>query len=245
MKLDILAIGAHPDDVELGCAATLIKHVQKGQKVGVLDLTEGELGSRGTVATRYTEAANAAQIMGLVMRENLQIPDGFYLNDNDTRLKVIEVIRAYQPDIIIGNASEDRHPDHGRGYRLVEDACFLSGLVKIETSRNGVAQKAWRPKLVLHYIQDRHIEPDVIIDVTATWEEKVKAIRAYETQFFAGTPGDSEPMTYISQPGFLDVIEAKAKVLGHRVGCKYAEGFTVAGKIGINDLDDLYKPAFS
>lgn len=245
MKLDILAIGAHPDDVELGCAGTLIKHVKKGQRVGILDLTEGELGSRGTVATRYAEAAKAAEVMGLSMRENLRIPDGFYLNDNDTRLKVIEVIRAYQPDIIIANAAQDRHPDHGRGYSLVEDACFLSGLVKIETQRGGVVQLPWRPKLVLHYIQDRHIEPDVIVDITATWEEKVAAIRAYETQFFAGSPNDSEPMTYISQPGFLDVIEAKAKVLGHRIGSKYGEGFNIAGKIGVSDLDDLYKPAFS
>lgn len=244
-KLDILAIGAHPDDIELGCAATLIKQVNKGQQVGILDLTEGELGSRGTVASRYKEAAEAAAVMGIAVRENLQIPDGFFLNDNDTRLALIAKIRKFQPTIVIGNACTDRHPDHGRAYNLIEDACFLSGLRKIETTENGIFQAPWRPKLVLHYIQDRNIEPNFIVDVTSTWDAKVKAIRCYATQFFADNVRDNEPVTYISQPGFLEVIEAKAKGLGHRIGAKYAEGFNIAGAVGINDLDSLYIPTFS
>lgn len=247
MKLHILAIGAHPDDVELGAAGTLIKHIKKGQQVGILDMTEGELGSRGTVTSRYAEAAAAAAVMGLTVRENLKLRDGFFENNEESRLAVIRVIRKYRPEIVIGNAPEDRHPDHGRAFKLIADACFLSGLSKIETKdEQGILQSAWRPKKVLHYIQDRSLEPNVIIDISDTLELKMKAVQCYETQFFSRqTEQDTEPTTYISRPGFLDSIAAKAKVLGHRIGADYAEGFILQGNYGLNDLDDIYLPALS
>lgn len=247
MKLHILAIGAHPDDVELGAAGTLIKHIQKGQQVGILDLTEGELGSRGTVATRYAEAAAASAVMGLAVRENLKLRDGFFENNEASRLALIRMIRKYQPEIVIGNAPEDRHPDHGRAFNLIADACFLSGLSKIETQNDdGIPQVAWRPKKVLHYIQDRFLEPNVIIDVSDTLALKMEAVACYGTQFFsAEEDSDTGPATYISRPGFLDSIAAKAKVLGHRIGAEYAEGFILQGTYGLNDLDDIYLPALS
>lgn len=247
MKLHILAIGAHPDDVELGAAGTLIKHIRKGQQVGILDLTQGELGSRGTVASRYAEAAAAAEIMGLAVRENLKLRDGFFENNEDSRLALIRVIRQYRPDIVIGNAPEDRHPDHGRAFKLIADACFLSGLSKIETrDEQGNAQEAWRPKKVLHYIQDRFLEPNVIIDISDTLDIKMKAIECYGTQFFSAQDDrDKEPATYISRPGFLESIAAKARVLGHRIGAEYAEGFILQGDYGLNDLDDVYLPVLS
>lgn len=247
MKLHILAVGAHPDDVELGAAGTLIKHIQKGQAVGIIDLTQGELGSRGTIASRYEEAANAAKVMGLAVRENLKMQDGFFVNDKAHQLQLIQKIRQYQPNIVIGNAPTDRHPDHGKGFELLRDACFLSGLRQIETfDEEGKPQQAWRPAKVLHYIQDRHIEPDVLVDVTATFDIKVEAIRCYETQFFAPNISEQDgPMTYISQPGFLETIIAKAKTLGHRMGCQYAEGFLVEGNYGLSDLDQIYLPELS
>lgn len=243
MKLHILAVGAHPDDVELGAGGILIKHIKKGQKVGILDLTQGELGSRGTIESRYQEAAAAAAIMGLCVRENLKLPDGQVQNDRASQLKLIQKIRQYQPEIVIGNAPEDRHPDHGNGYKLLADACFFSGLVKIETfDENGNAQAPWRPKKVLHYIQDRHIEPNVFIDITDEFEQKMKAVKCYHTQFEANEDSHIGPQTYISQPGFLQSIEAKAKALGHRIGAGYAEGLILAGDYGLDDLDQIYLP---
>jgi bacillithiol biosynthesis deacetylase BshB1 len=244
MKLQILAIGAHPDDVELGAAGILIKHARKGQAVGIIDLTQGELGSRGTIASRYEEATNAAKVMGLAMRENLKLEDGYFVNNKESQLKLIQKIRKYRPEIVIGNAPEDRHPDHGKGFRIVEDACFLSGLVKIESyDENGNLQQPWRPKKVFHYIQDRHIEPDVIVDITDTFEAKMEAVKCYGTQFFGGeNEFKFNPLTYISQPGFLESIEAKAKVMGHRIGAKYGEGLLMKGDFGIEDLDQIYLP---
>jgi bacillithiol biosynthesis deacetylase BshB1 len=200
MKLHILAVGVHPDDVELGAAGTLLKHVELGQSVGILDLTEGELGSRGTAETRYAEASEACRVMGIPVRHNLQLRDGFFENNEASQLKVITLIRHYRPDIVLANAYYDRHPDHGRASQLVEDACFLSGLKKIETTYEGKAQPHWRPSRVLHYIQDRFIEPDFIVDITETFAKKMEAVKCYSTQF--STQGDDQTVTYISQPGF-------------------------------------------
>lgn len=243
MKLHILAIGAHPDDVELGCSGTIIKHVLKGQNVGVLDLTQGELGSRGNIETRFQEADKAAKIMGISVRENLKIDDGFFENNKETKLKLIEVIRRLQPDIVLGNAYSDRHPDHGNANKLIEDACFLSGLIKIKTHSkiDNTPQAAWRPARVLHYIQDRYIEPDIIVDISDTMEKKIKSIEAYSTQFFSNKDSnDKEPVTYISQSGFLESIIARARLMGHKISTKYGEGFTCKAQLGISDLDSLF-----
>ena len=221
----------------------LLLHQLKGQKVGVLDLTEGELGSRGTVQTRYTEAASASKVLGLSMRKNIQLRDGFFENDEASRLKIIEVIRAYQPDIVLANAYYDRHPDHGRAGQLIADACFLSGLQKIETSYEGNNQEAWRPARVLHYIQDRWLEPDVIVDISDTFQQKMESVKCYTTQFNAES-GDG-PVTYISKPGFLENIESRARQMGHAIGVTYAEGFCSRAKIGIKDLDAIHRPQFA
>ena len=203
MKLDVLAIGVHPDDVELGCSGTLITEVKRGKKVGIVDLTEGELGTRGTVESRYQEAADAAKIIGAVARENLKMRDGFFKNDEEHQLQVIRVLRKYQPEIVIGNILDDRHPDHGRAGHLVYDACFLSGLKQIKTKDDtGAEQEKWRPKYLFHYIQDRFHEPDFIIDITDVFEQKMASIKAYTTQFH--NPESTEPQTYISNPDFLE-----------------------------------------
>jgi len=238
MKLDILAIGAHPDDVELGCSGTLINEIKKGKKAGIIDLTQGELGTRGTVETRYQEAADAATIMGIVVRENLKMRDGFFQNDEAHQLQLIQKLRQYRPDIVIGNILEDRHPDHGRAGNLIYDACFLSGLKQIETKDDdGNIQEKWRPSYLLHYIQDRFYEPDVIVDITDVWEQRLEAIKAYKTQFF--NPGSGEPQTYISSPEFLESIKSRARLLGKRIGVPYAEGFLSKKSIGIKSLDAL------
>lgn len=238
MKLDVLAIGAHPDDVELGCSGTLINEVRKGKKVGIVDLTQGELGTRGTIATRYQEAADAAKIMGIAVRENLKMRDGFFQNDEAHQLRLIKAIRTYQPDIVIGNVLEDRHPDHGRAGHLIYDACFLSGLKQVVTKDDaGNNQEKWRPSYLLHYIQDRFYEPDIIVDVTDVWEQRLAAIKAYGTQFF--DPGSSEPQTYISSPEFFEAIISRARLLGKRIGVQYAEGFISKKNIGIKSLDAL------
>jgi bacillithiol biosynthesis deacetylase BshB1 len=240
MKLDILAIGVHPDDVELGCSGTLINEIKRGKKAGVIDLTQGELGTRGNIETRYQEAANAAMLMGVTVRENLKMRDGFFKNDEEHQLKLITAIRKYQPDIVIGNVLHDRHPDHGRAGKLISDACFLSGLAKIETSdENGNAQPKWRPAYVLQYIQDWYHEPDLLIDITEVFEQRMNAIKAYGTQFNAPASGDNEPQTYISTPDFLEAIVARARLFGKRIGVKYAEGFMSEKKIGIRSLDAL------
>lgn len=238
MKLDLLAIGAHPDDVELGCSGVLIKEVKRGKKVGIIDLTQGELGTRGTVETRYQEAADAAKIMGIHVRENLKMRDGFFVNDEAHQLKLIRVLRKYQPEIVIGNILEDRHPDHGKGGQLIYDACFLSGLKQIKTyDDNGNEQEKWRPKYLLHYIQDRFYEPDIIVDISDVWEQRLESIKAYKTQFF--DPNSSEPQTYISSPEFLEAITSRARLLGKRIGVQFAEGFLSKKNIGISNLDAL------
>jgi bacillithiol biosynthesis deacetylase BshB1 len=238
MKLDILAIGSHPDDVELGCAGTLISEIKKGKKVGVVDLTQGELGTRGTIETRYKEAADAAKIIGLSIRENMKMRDGFFRNDEEHQMQLIKIIRKYQPEIIIGNILEDRHPDHGRAGWLIYDSCFLSGLRKvITTGDDGKEQEKWRPKMLLHYIQDNFYEPDIILDVTDAWEQKLASIKAYTTQF--NSTDNSEPQTYISNPEFLDAITSRARLYGKRIGVKYGEGFISKMNIGIHSLDAL------
>jgi bacillithiol biosynthesis deacetylase BshB1 len=240
MKLDILAIGVHPDDVELGCSGTILNEIRLGKKVGILDLTQGELGTRGTVETRYAEAAEAARILGVHMRDNLHMRDGFFRNDEEHQLKLIQAIRTYQPEIVIANILNDRHPDHGRAGHLIADACFLSGLIKIETKDGaGNPQARWRPKYVLHYMQDWFHEPDILIDISDVFEQRMKSIEAYSTQFFNGGPDNTEPQTYISSPDFLDSVIARARMLGKRIGVKYAEGFISEKKIGIRNLDAL------
>jgi bacillithiol biosynthesis deacetylase BshB1 len=238
MKLDVLAIGSHPDDVELGCSGTLINEVKRGKKVGIIDLTQGELGTRGTVETRYQEASDSAKIMGIAIRENLKMRDGFFKNDEEHQMQLIKAIRKYQPEIVIGNILEDRHPDHGRGGWLIYDSCFFSGLRQIKTvGEDGKEQEKWRPKMLLHYIQDRFYEPDVIIDVSDVWEQKMEAIKAYKTQFY--NPDSSEPDTYLSSPDFLDAIVSRARSLGKRIGVKYGEGFISKKNIGLASLDAL------
>jgi bacillithiol biosynthesis deacetylase BshB1 len=238
MKLDVLAIGSHPDDVELGCSGTLINEVKKGKKVGIVDLTQGELGTRGTVQTRYDEAANAAKIMGITVRENLKMRDGFFKNDEEHQMQLVRILRKYKPEIVIGNILEDRHPDHGRGGWLTYDACFFSGLRQVKTTGDdGQEQEKWRPKLLLHYIQDRFYEPDIITDVTEVWEQRMAAIRAYKTQFY--DPNSDEPQSYLSSPEFIEALTARARLLGKRIGVKYGEGFLSKKSIGIKDLDSL------
>jgi bacillithiol biosynthesis deacetylase BshB1 len=240
MKLDILAIGVHPDDVELGCSGTIINEVKNGKRVGVLDLTQGELGTRGTIATRYAEAAMAAKIMGVHVRENLKMRDGFFVNDEAHQLALIRAIRKYQPEIVLANALEDRHPDHGRAGKMIAEACFLSGLVKINTTGDsGENQERWRPKYVLHYIQDRLHEPDLLVDISDVFDQRMLAVEAYTTQFFNGSANDSEPQTYISTPDFRDSVIARARMLGKRIGVRYAEGFITQKTLGIKGLDAL------
>ncbi|HVE61406.1 MAG TPA: bacillithiol biosynthesis deacetylase BshB1 [Chitinophagaceae bacterium] len=238
MKLDVLAIGAHPDDVELGCSGVLIKEIKRGKKAGIIDLTEGEMSTRGTVETRYKEAAEAAKIIGVHVRENLKFRDGFFLNDETNQLKLVQLLRKYQPEIVIGNILEDRHPDHGRAGHLIYDACFLSGLGKIQTKNgDGSPQEKWRPKYLLHYLQDRFYEPDLIIDVSEVWEQRLASIRAYKTQFH--NIESQEPQTYISSPEFLEAIIARARLLGKRIGVQFAEGFISKKNIGIKNLEAL------
>lgn len=238
MKLDVLAIGAHPDDVELGCSGTLIKEIKRGKKAGILDLTQGELGTRGTIETRYAEAAAAASIIGLHVRENLKMRDGFFVNDESHQIQLITALRKYQPEVVIGNILDDRHPDHGRAGKLIYDACFLSGLSKIRTQdENGKEQEKWRPKYLLHYLQDRFYEPDVIVDISDVWDQRMDAIKAYSTQFHSS---DSyEPQTYISTPEFMDALAGRARDLGKRIGVKWAEGFVSKKNIGIAHLGAL------
>lgn len=239
MKLDVLAFGVHPDDVELSCSGVLLVEKKNGRKTGIIDLTEGELGTRGNVETRYIEAADAARILQVDIRENLQLADGFFSNDEGHQRKVITAIRKYKPEIVICNAPEDRHPDHGRSASLVSDAAFLSGLSKIETTDNGKAQEAWRPKYVLHYIQDRYLTPDFVVDISDVFETKLEAIKAYKTQFYS--PGMDGPETYISTPDFLDSVIYRYKMFGKMIGVKYAEGFISDKTIGIRNFDALIK----
>jgi bacillithiol biosynthesis deacetylase BshB1 len=239
MKLDLLAFGAHPDDVELSCSGLLLVEKSNGKKTGVVDLTQGELGTRGTIETRYKESAISSEILGLDIRENLQLPDGFFTVNKDSLLKVITIIRKYCPEVVLCTAPEDRHPDHGRAAELVAEACFLSGLMKIETSDQGTVQQPWRPKMVLNYIQDRFLEPDFLVDITPVMDSKIASVRAYGTQFY--NPEFSGPDTYISTPEFLNNVIGRCQLLGKRIGVKYAEGFISKKALGVRNLDALIK----
>jgi bacillithiol biosynthesis deacetylase BshB1 len=239
LKLDILVLSVHPDDAELGCAGTLLKHNLLGKKTGIVDLTRGELGTRGSAEIRDKEAAESGRILGLSVRENLEIPDGFFENTKEYQLKIIEVIRKYQPEILITNAYHDRHPDHGRANKLVEDSAFLAGLRKIETAFKGQSQEAWRPKQILHFIQDNYIRPDILVDITGFWDKKIESIMAFSSQFFNPKWLEDEPQTYISSPEFIQVVEARAREFGKSIGAKYAEGFTSRKILGIDNLFDL------
>jgi bacillithiol biosynthesis deacetylase BshB1 len=235
MKLDILVLSVHPDDAELGCSGTILKHVALGYKVGIVDLTRGELGTRGSAEIREQEAAAAAKILGLAVRDNLAIPDGFFENTREYQLKIIAAIRKYQPEIVITNAYHDRHPDHGRANELVEASAFLAGLRKIETFENGEPQQAWRPEMVLHFIQDNYIKPDILIDITEYWDKKVESIYAYGSQFY-NPEWENEPQTYISTPEFINVVAARASEFGKSIGAKYAEGYTSRKILGVDNL---------
>nr|WP_321234063.1 bacillithiol biosynthesis deacetylase BshB1 [uncultured Psychroserpens sp.] len=237
MKLDILAFGAHPDDIELGCGGTVAKEVANGKKVGIIDLTRGELGSRGTAETRDQEASDAAKILGIAVRENLGFADGFFVNDKTHQLEIIKMLRKYQPEVVLCNAVDDRHIDHGKGSKLVSDACFLSGLIKIETEFDGKAQDKWRPKQVYHYIQWKNLEPDFAVDVSDFIDTKMASVLAYKTQFY--NPNSDEPQTPISSKNFTDSIKYRARDLGRLIGVEYAEGFTVERYVAVNSLFDL------
>jgi len=238
MKVDILAFAAHPDDIEISCAGTLIKSIrEEGKKVAIVDLTQGELGTRGTIETRYSEALEASRIIGISNRVNLKLRDGFFRHDEESLRLIIEQIRFFQPEIVLANSITDRHPDHGRASKLVSEACFYSGLRKIETSFEGKQQEAHRPKAVYHYIQDRHIEPDFVVDVSKYAEEKMNAILAYKTQFY--DPESTEPKTPISGKEFKDFLFARMREFGRPAGAEFAEGFTKERYIGVRSLFDL------
>lgn len=239
MKLDILVFGAHPDDAELGAGATMAKEVSKGKKVGIVDLTRGELGTRGSAEIRDREAAKAAKILGIAVRENMEFADGFFVNDKEHQLEIIRMIRKYRPEIVLCNAVDDRHIDHGRGSKLVSDACFLSGLIKIDTKIDGGDewQEPWRPKVVYHYIQWKNLKPDFVVDVTGFIEKKTEAIMAYSSQFY--DPDSNEPETPISSKNFTDSVVYRARDLGRIVGVEYAEGFTVERFVAVDHLDKL------
>lgn len=237
MKLDILAFGAHPDDVELGCGGTIAKEISLGKKVGIVDLTRGELGTRGSVAIRNQESANAARILGVVVRENLDMRDGFFVNDEAHQLEIIKMIRKYQPEIVLCNAVDDRHIDHGKGSKLVSDACFLSGLIKIETENEGVNQDVWRPKVVYHYIQWKNLVPDFVVDITGFNDKRLEAILAYESQFY--NPNSKEPETPIATKNFMESLNYRVQDFGRLIGTDYAEGFMVERHLAVNSLGDL------
>jgi bacillithiol biosynthesis deacetylase BshB1 len=237
MKLDILAFAAHPDDVELAASGTVMAHIALGKKVGIVDLTRGELGTRGSAELRDQEAAASSKILGVSARENLRFRDGFFINNEEHQLKVIEMIRKYQPSVVLCNSEFDRHIDHGRGAALVHDACFLSGLRKIETVHNGEAQTVWRPKAIYHYIQDYHTRPDIIVDITPYFERKVQSIRAFTSQFY--DPNSKEPESPISGKEFLHFIDGRAREFGRLINVPYAEGFTVKRPMGTRDLTQL------
>ena len=238
MKLDILAIGVHPDDVELSAAGTILKHIALGKKVGILDLTRGELGTRGNAQLRTQEAMKASEILGLSVREQLNMADGFFENNEAHVKQIIQAIRKYQPEIILCNAISDRHPDHGRSAKLVADACFYSGLIKIETKDlQGNNQSTWIPKALYHYIQEQYLEPDFVIDITPFMDKKMESIMAYSSQFY--DPNSKEPVTPIAVANYMDYVKSKASIYGKSIGCDYAEGYTVNRTLGVNNLFDL------
>ncbi len=234
MKLDILAFSAHPDDVEISCGGTIIKQIQLGHTVGIVDLTQGELGTRGSAEIRLKESTEASKLLGLSARENLKMKDGFFEVSEENKLKIVYAIRKYQPDIVLANSIYDRHPDHGRGSQLVSDACFLAGLPKVKTFDGDEPQAAWRPKTIYHYIQDYYIKPDFIVDVSDVIEDKIKCIQAYKTQFWS--PESKEPQTPISGIDFLDFIKARSREYGRLIKAEFAEGFTVEKPLKVTDL---------
>ena len=237
MKLDILAFGAHPDDVELGCAGTILKEISLGKTVGIIDLTRGELGTRGSAEIRDQEATNAAAILGVSARENLEMKDGFFVNDEKHQLEIIKMIRKYRPEIVLCNAVDDRHIDHAKGSKMVSDASFLSGLVKIVTELEGKIQEAWRPKVVYHYIQWKNIVPDFVVDITGFTDKKIEAILAYSSQFY--NVNSKEPESPITSKNFLESLNYRSRDLGRLTGVDYAEGFTVERYLAVNSLGDL------
>jgi bacillithiol biosynthesis deacetylase BshB1 len=237
MKVDILAIGVHPDDVELSCSGTLIKHISFGKTVGILDLTRGELGTRGSAEQRKKEAEAGAKIIGVRFRDNLEMADGFFENNPAHQLKLITKLRQYCPDIILCNAISDRHPDHGRAATLVSESCFYSGLRKVKTTPDGKEQEPWRPKAIYHYVQDRHIKPDFVVDITPWFPKKLESIKAYTSQFF--DPSSKEPETPISSNQFMEFIIARNRHSGRDIGADYAEAYTVERTVGVNNLFDL------
>ncbi|PNQ72811.1 bacillithiol biosynthesis deacetylase BshB1 [Hanstruepera neustonica] len=239
MKLDILAFGAHPDDVELGCGATIAKEVANGKKVGIIDLTRGELGTRGTAETRDAESEQAAKILGVTVRDNMEFADGFFVNDKWHQIELIKMIRKYKPDVVLCNAIEDRHIDHGKGSKLVSDACFLSGLLKIDTKCDDYDgfQEPWRPNAVYHYIQWKNLEPNIVVDVSGFIQKKVEAVLAYKTQFY--DPSSKEPETPISSKNFTDSIEYRARDMGRLINAEHGEGYTVERYPAVNSLFDL------
>ncbi|MCG2792367.1 MAG: bacillithiol biosynthesis deacetylase BshB1 [Weeksellaceae bacterium] len=237
MKCDILAIGAHPDDVELGCGGTIVKLVSEGKRVSIIDLTEGELGTRGTAETRATEARVAAKILGISARENLKMKDGFIANSEEYQLKIVQMIRKYRPEIVLANAIDDRHPDHAKAAKLVSDACFLSGLKKIETFDSESLQDVWRPKHIFHYIQWRNVVPDFVIDITGFLNQKIEACLAYKTQFY--NPQSNEPLTPIATKDFLESLTYRAQDLGRLSGVEFAEGFTTEKLVALKNFDGI------
>jgi N-acetylglucosamine malate deacetylase 1 len=237
MKLDILAIGVHPDDIELSCSGTLLRHIHLGKKVGLLDLTKGELGTRGTPEIRMKEAENASQLMGALVRGNLGMKDGFFEQNEENILRIVEMIRLLKPDIILANAISDRHPDHGRASKLTSDACYYSGLAQIKTEWEGSPQNQWRPKAVYHYIQDYYIKPDFIVDISDFMEKKIEIIKAFKSQFY--DPDSLEPATPISGSNFFETVRGRNALLGRSASFNYAEGFTVNRTIAVNNLFDL------
>ncbi|MES2628163.1 MAG: bacillithiol biosynthesis deacetylase BshB1 [Bacteroidota bacterium] len=234
MKLDILVFAAHPDDAELGCGGTIIQQIEAGKKVGIIDLTQGELGTRGDVETREKEAQKANEVMGVMVRENLQMADGFFSHSSQNLLKVVEMVRKYRPDMVLANSVTDRHPDHGKGAKLVSEACFLSGLVKVETSIKGKWQEKWRPKNVFHYVQDRFVEPDFVVDISSVFEKKMEAIKSYSSQFY--NPDVKGENTPISSKEFWFFLEARAREFGRSVGAEFGEGFVSDKKLGVKDI---------
>ena len=236
-KADILAIGAHPDDVELGCGGTLAKLIAEGKTVAIVDLTQGELGTRGTNFTRAEEAAKASEILGISARENLKMKDGFLVNSEENQMQIVKMIRKYQPEIVFSNAVEDRHPDHAKAHKLVSNACFLAGLVKIETTHNGESQKPWRPKQIFSYIQWKNITPDFVVDISGFMNTKIEACLAYKTQFY--DPDSTEPMTPIATKDFLESLTYRAQDLGRLSGVEYAEGFTTEKLIAFKNFDGI------
>jgi len=240
MKLDILVFAAHPDDAELCCAGTILAHEQKGRKIGIIDLTRGEMGTRGTPEIRDKEAEKSAGILSLSVRENLGLEDMFFVNDKNHQLKLVQKIRQYQPEIVLTNALTDRHPDHPRASKLAINACFVSGLAKVKTTLNGQEQSAWRPVGVYSYIQSNYISPDFVVDVSPYWAKKMEAIRSFESQFYTPNSDSSdEPETFVSSPEFMKLIEARGKEFGHSIGVAYGEGFNVQRNLGLSNLFDL------